>query len=87
MDSSTQPGDGALSTWVVDKVENGMASVEIDGNVMLSVPVGILPEGVREGDVLRAAIAHDPAERARRLSQSAAQVARGGTGGRGDIKL
>ena len=39
-------------TWVVDVVEDGSASVEIDGRVVTPVPVWMLPDGAREGDVL-----------------------------------
>ena len=39
-------------TWVVDVVEDGSASVEIDGRVVTPMPAWMLPEGAREGDVL-----------------------------------
>lgn len=39
-------------TWVVDVVEDGSASVEIDGRVVTPLPAWMLPEGAREGDVL-----------------------------------
>jgi hypothetical protein len=84
--SSSQQGS-TTSTWVVDQIENGVASVEIDGKKTITVPIGALPEGVSEGNVLRVTIEQDPAELARRLAQSAAQIARGGGGGRGNISL
>jgi hypothetical protein len=40
-------------TWVVDGIEEGSARIEEDGKRMLSVPLRSLPEGVREGQVLR----------------------------------
>lgn len=39
-------------TWVVDVIEDGSASIEIDGRMVTPVPAWMLPEGVREGDVL-----------------------------------
>ena len=86
-DSSTVKQDGAASSWVVDQLENGVASVEIDGKATATVPMSILPKGVREGDVLRVTIHQDPAELARSLAQSAAQIAKGGSGGKGNISL
>jgi hypothetical protein len=38
--------------WVVDVIEDGSASVEIDGRMVTPVPAWMLPESVREGDVL-----------------------------------
>ncbi len=87
-ESSSPKQESAGSTWVVDQIENGVASVEIDGHrTVATVPASILPQGVREGDVLRVTIEQDPAELARRLAQSAAQIAKGGSGGRGNISL
>ncbi|MDQ2889257.1 MAG: DUF3006 domain-containing protein [Gemmatimonadota bacterium] len=90
----TTPG-----VWVVDQIENGAASVEMNGGATATVPIDILPRGTGEGDVLRvtvsttengeivATIEADPAEKARRLAQSAAQITKGGKGGTGDITL
>ena len=39
--------------WVVDSIEEGMASVEVDGGRMITVPLSTLPAGTREGHVLR----------------------------------
>ena len=33
------------SVWTVDKIEEGSATVEIDGAVRLNVPVSLLPAG------------------------------------------
>jgi hypothetical protein len=85
-DRSSSPVDSA-GTWIIDQIENGIASVEVDGKLMITLPVSILPKGVKEGDVLRANFVQDPAEKARRLARSAAQVAKGGTGGKGNIVL
>ena len=84
--SSPSHGQSA-SVWVIDQIENGVAAVEVDGNHVVTVPVAILPAGVKEGDVLRVTMSQDPAELAQRLAKSAAQVAKGGTGGKGNITL
>jgi hypothetical protein len=47
-------------TWIVDVIEDGSASIEVDGRTVTPVPQWMLPEGVREGDVL--AVTHDRAE-------------------------
>ena len=39
--------------WVVDGIENGVARIEADGKRTLTVPVDVLPGGVKEGQVLR----------------------------------
>lgn len=39
-------------TWVVDVIEDGSAMIEIDGRMVTPVPAWMLPDGVREGDVL-----------------------------------
>lgn len=39
-------------TWVVEVVEDGSASVEIDGRMVTPVPLWMLPDGAREGDTL-----------------------------------
>lgn len=46
--------------WVVDVIEDGSASIEVDGRTVTPVPQWMLPEGVREGDVL--AVTHDRGE-------------------------
>ena len=38
-------------TWIVDVVEDGSASIEVDGRSVTPIPQWMLPEGVREGDV------------------------------------
>ncbi|HLA14082.1 MAG TPA: hypothetical protein VJZ25_03585 [Gemmatimonadaceae bacterium] len=38
--------------WVVEVVEDGSASVEIDGRMVTPVPAWMLPDGAREGDIL-----------------------------------
>lgn len=85
-DASSRKSDQS-STWIIDQIENGVASIEVDGGAMISVPHSILPRGVHEGDVLKVTIALDPEQKARLLAESEAQVARGGSGGKGNISL
>jgi hypothetical protein len=46
--------------WVVDVIEEGSASIEVDGRTITPIPAWLLPEGVREGDVL--SVTHDRGE-------------------------
>lgn len=43
--------------WVVDSIEEFVASIEIDGRRMAQVPQWVLPQNAREGDVL--AVQHE----------------------------
>jgi hypothetical protein len=43
--------------WVVDAIEESAASIEVDGDAMVTVPLWLLPAAARQGDVLR--ITHD----------------------------
>jgi hypothetical protein len=86
-------------TWVVDVIEDGSASIEVDGRSVTPIPAWILPEGVKEGDVLsvthdrgqgRSAlvIETDPEAKRKALDKSAKQVARKSSKDRGgDIQL
>jgi hypothetical protein len=47
-------------TWVVDVIEDGSASIEVDGRSVTPIPQWLLPDGVREGDVL--SVTHDREE-------------------------
>jgi hypothetical protein len=47
-------------TWIVDVIEDGSASIEVDGRSVTPIPQWMLPEGVREGDVL--SVTHDRSE-------------------------
>jgi hypothetical protein len=85
--------------WVVDVIEDGSAAIEVDGRSVTPVPVWLLPEGVKEGDVLSVThdrgegksalvIEPDPEARKKALDQSAKQVSRKSKNDRGgDIKL
>ena len=43
--------------WIVDVIEDGSASIEVDGRTVTPIPQWLLPEGAKEGDVL--AVTHD----------------------------
>jgi len=86
-------------TWIVDVIEDGSASIEVDGRSVTPIPEWMLPVGVREGDVL--AVTHereqgksnlsirvDPEGRKKAMDRSAKQVSRKTKGDRGgDIQL
>lgn len=74
-------------TWIVDVIEDGSASIEVDGRSVTPVPEWMLPVGVREGDVL--AVTHereqgksilsirvDPEAKKKAMDRSASQVSR-----------
>ena len=42
--------------WAVDRVEEGTAAVEEDGDHMYQIPRWLLPAGARDGDLLAAAV-------------------------------
>jgi hypothetical protein len=74
-------------TWIVDVIEDGSASIEVDGRTVTPIPQWLLPEGVREGDVLSVThdrgegksallIETDPEAKKKALDRSARQVAR-----------
>ena len=86
-------------TWVVDVIEEGSASIEVDGRSVTPIPVWLLPEGVKEGDVLSVIhdrgegksallIETDPGARKKALDKSAKQVSKKSKNDRGgDIQL
>lgn len=85
--------------WVVDVIEDGSASIEVDGRSVTPIPAWLLPEGVREGDVLSVThdrgegksalvIETDPEAKQKALDRSAQQVSRKSKNDRGgDIEL
>ncbi|HET7615279.1 MAG TPA: DUF3006 domain-containing protein [Gemmatimonadaceae bacterium] len=85
--------------WIVDVIEDGSASIEVDGKTVTPIPQWILPEGVKEGDVLSVThdresgksallIETDPQARKKALDKSAKQVSRKSKTDRGgDIQL
>ena len=85
--------------WIVDVIEEGSASIEVDGRTVTPIPQWMLPEGAKEGDVLsvtherkegRSAlvIENDPQAKKKALDRSAKQVSRTSKNDRGgDIQL
>ena len=86
-------------TWIVDVIEDGSASIEVDGRSVTPIPQWMLPEGVREGDVLSVThdreegksallIETDPDAKRKALDRSAKQVGKKSKNDRGgDINL
>jgi hypothetical protein len=86
-------------TWIVDVIEDGSASIEVDGRSVTPIPQWMLPEGVREGDVLSVThdrkegksallIETDPGAKRKALDRSIKQVAKKSKNDRGgDISL
>ena len=85
--------------WIVDVIEDGSASIEVDGRTVTPIPQWMLPEGVREGDVLSVThdrregksallIETDPEGKKKALARSAKQVSRKPKNDRGgDVQL
>jgi hypothetical protein len=86
-------------TWIVDVIEDGSASIEVDGRSVTPIPEWMLPEGVKEGDVLSVThdrkqgksallIETDPEAKRKALNRSEKQVSRKSRNdGGGDIRL
>ncbi len=86
-------------TWIVDVIEDGSASIEVDGRTVTPIPQWMLPEGAREGDVLSVTherkegksmllIENDPDAKKKALDRSVKQVSRKPKNDRGgDIQL
>jgi hypothetical protein len=86
-------------TWVVDVIEDGAASIEVDGRTVTPIPQWMLPEGAKEGDVLSVmherkegkstlVIETDPDAKKKMLDRSEKQMSRKSKNDRGgDIKL
>ena len=80
----------AQHRWIVDSIEESVASVEVDGDRMITVPQSLLPSGAKSGQVLRVrrdlspdgrrstlTIEIDDAATQKALAASAAQVMKG----------
>jgi len=76
--------------WVIDAFEENAASIEVDGETMVTMPRWLLPDGAKQGDVLE--VRHDRPPKGQRstltievdaaatkqaLAESAAQVKKG----------
>lgn len=78
--------------WVVDSIEESVASIEVDGKDMITLPVWMLPDGVKQGDVIGVGVDRpakglrstltlsvDDAATKKALADSAAQVKQHGS--------
>ena len=86
-------------TWIVDVIEDGSASIEVDGRTVIPIPEWMLPEDMKEGDVLSVMhdrregksallIETDPEAKRKALNRSEKQVSRKSKNDRGgDIQL
>src|ERR1700693_5471818 len=90
--AATTLGESGMSkhskhTWVIDVIEEGSASIEVDGRAIMPIPAWILPEGVKEGDGVSVThdrgegksallIENDAAARKQALDKSAKQVSK-----------
>jgi Protein of unknown function (DUF3006) len=76
--------------WIVDSIEERAASIEVDGKDMITLPLWLIPDGAKAGDVL--AVQHERPAKSERsmltitvdaaatkqaLAESAAQVQKG----------
>lgn len=61
--------------WVIDAIEEGMASVEVEDGKMITIPRAALPKGAKPGDVITLDV--DRAATKQAVVESAAQVAKG----------
>jgi hypothetical protein len=63
--------------WIIDSIEESTASIEVDGDTMMTVPLALLPSGAHQGHILRVTIEVDEPATKRALAESAAQVKKG----------
>jgi hypothetical protein len=63
--------------WVVEAIEEKMASIEVEGVPPFHVPLSLLPRGVTDGEILRVSIEVDAQATKAALDASAAQVKKG----------
>jgi hypothetical protein len=76
--------------WVIDAIEEGVASVELEDGSMITVPAAALPPTARPGEVITLEVDHTATKKAQ--ADSAAQVAKSRAASRkrdpgGDIAL
>lgn len=57
MSARAEGGGGSPPGMVVDRIEGDFAVVELTGGPTLDLPLWMLPDGVREGDVIRTRLA------------------------------
>jgi hypothetical protein len=63
--------------WVVDSIEEGVASIELPDGRMVQLPTTVLPRGAKQGQILRVTFELDEAATKRAIAESAAQVRKG----------
>jgi hypothetical protein len=78
--------------WVIDAIEEHVASIELPDGAMIQLPVSVLPKGAKQGQVLRVTFEADAAATKQALEASAAQVKKGSEASKkrdagGDIAL
>lgn len=56
--------------WTIDRIEGDIAVVEIAVGKTVDLPLSALPEGVKEGSVLRIALDHDEEARRKKKTRS-----------------
>jgi hypothetical protein len=78
--------------WVIDAIEERVASIELPDGKMVQLPASLLPSGAKPGQILRVTFEVDTAATQRALERSAAQVKKGSEASKkrdpgGDIAL
>ena len=78
--------------WVIDAIEEHVASIELPDGKMIQLPVSVLPKGAKQGQVVRVTFEVDAAATKQALEASAAQVKKGSEASKkrdagGDIAL
>ena len=78
--------------WVIDAIEEHVASIELPDGKMIQLPVSVLPKGTKQGQVVRVTFEVDAAATKQALEASAAQVKKGSEASKkrdagGDIAL
>jgi hypothetical protein len=63
--------------WMIDAIEEQLASIELPDGKMIQLPASILPKGAKPGQLLRVTLEVDAAATKRALAESAAQVEKG----------
>ena len=78
--------------WVIDAIEERVASIELSDGRMIQLPAALLPKGAKAGQVLRVTLEVDADATAKAIAASAAQVEKGRAASKrrdpgGDIQL
>jgi hypothetical protein len=78
--------------WVIDSLEEHVASIELPGGRMVQLPITVLPKDTKAGQILRVTLEVDAAATKQALADSAAQVKKTSDASRkrdpgGDISL